>query len=156
MKKIVFFFIFLIFCFEIMLCEIRNRELIKIRITIGATNYFRYVQLSSPDYSNSFKIIKERSNMKSIKKSKFEKLEDNIFDMATLFKELEKNQNVESNRYFQKRSESGRKFSSCKDSQYNVIKSYKKEKASDIHIESYKECIRIRYKIDGVLERQER
>ena len=41
----------------------------------------------------------------SIKKSKIEKLEDNIFDMATLFKELEKNQNVESNRYFQKRSE---------------------------------------------------
>lgn len=57
MKKIVFFFIFLIFCFEIILCEIRNRELIKIRITIGATNYFRYVQLSSPDYSNSFKIM---------------------------------------------------------------------------------------------------
>ena len=58
MKKIVFFFIFLIFCFEIILCKNRNRELIKIKITIGATNYFRYVQLSSPDYSNSFKIIK--------------------------------------------------------------------------------------------------
>ena len=59
MKKIVFFFLLLIFLLRY-LCEIivKERELIKIRITIGATNYFRYIQLSSPDYSNSFKIIK--------------------------------------------------------------------------------------------------
>lgn len=58
MKKILFFTLFLIFCFKIIFCEMRDKELIKIRITIGATNYFRYVQLSSPDYFNSFKIIK--------------------------------------------------------------------------------------------------
>lgn len=58
MKKIIVFLIFFILCFEIIFSEIRNRELIKIKITIGAINYFRYVQLSSPDYFNSFKIIK--------------------------------------------------------------------------------------------------
>lgn len=49
---------FFILCFKVIVSEVRSKELIKIRITIGATNYFRYVQLSSPDYSNSFKIIK--------------------------------------------------------------------------------------------------
>lgn len=58
MKKIMIFLIFFILCFKVIVSEVRNKELIKIRITIGATNYFRYVQLSSPDYSNSFKIIK--------------------------------------------------------------------------------------------------
>lgn len=58
MKKIMIFLIFFTLCFKVIVSEVRNKELIKIRITIGATNYFRYVQLSSPDYSNSFKIIK--------------------------------------------------------------------------------------------------
>lgn len=58
MKKIMIFLMFFIFCFKVIVSEVRSKELIKIRITIGATNYFRYVQLSSPDYSNSFKIIK--------------------------------------------------------------------------------------------------
>ena len=52
------FLMFFILCFKVIVSEVRSKELIKIRITIGATNYFRYVQLSSPDYSNSFKIIK--------------------------------------------------------------------------------------------------
>ena len=86
----------------------------------------------------------------SIKKSKIEKLEDNIFDMATLFKELEKNQNVESNRYFQKRSELEENSVVVKIVNTMLLKAIK-EKASDIHIESYKEYIRIRYRIDGVL-----
>ncbi|MCF2639492.1 hypothetical protein [uncultured Fusobacterium sp.] len=58
MKKIMIFLMFFILCFKVIVSEVRSKELIKIRITIGATNYFRYVQLSSPDYSNSFKIIK--------------------------------------------------------------------------------------------------
>ena len=86
----------------------------------------------------------------SIKKSKIEKLEDNIFDMATLFKELEKNQNVESNRYFQKKSELEENSVVVKIVNTMLLKAIK-EKASDIHIESYKEYIRIRYRIDGVL-----
>ena len=80
----------------------------------------------------------------SIKKSKIEKLEDNIFDMATLFKELEKNQNVESNRYFQKRSELEENSVVVKIVNTMLLKAIK-EKASDIHIESYKEYIRIKF-----------
>ena len=79
-------------------------------------------------------------------------LEDNIFDIATLFKELEKNQNIESNRYFQKRDSELREENSVVVKIVNtmLLKAIE-EKASDIHIESYKEYIRIRYRIDGVL-----
>lgn len=89
--------------------------------------------------------------MKSgIKKSKIENLEENIFDMATLFKELEKNQNIESNRYIQKKIDLEENSVVVKIVNTMLLKAIK-EKASDIHIESYKEYIRIRYRIDGVL-----
>lgn len=85
-----------------------------------------------------------------MKKSKIENLEENIFDMATLFKELEKNQNVENSRYFQKKSDLEENSVVVKIVNTMLLKAIK-DKVSDIHIESYKEYIRIRYRVDGVL-----
>ena len=85
-----------------------------------------------------------------MKKSKIENLEENIFDMTTLFKELEKNQNIENSRYFQKKSDLEENSVVVKIVNTMLLKAIK-EKVSDIHIESCKEYIRIRYRVDGVL-----
>lgn len=60
MKKIVFLLLLLIVISKIIFSEVivKEKELLKIKIVIGAVTYYRYIQLSSPNFLNNFKIIK--------------------------------------------------------------------------------------------------
>lgn len=85
-------------------------------------------------------------------KSKIKDLEDNNLNMEFLFKEIEKNQNIVKNRFFDKKQDSLKDESSIIVKIVNIIlKNAIEKKASDIHFETYKEYIKIRYRIDGIL-----
>lgn len=52
---IIFISIFTILCSE-------NREIIRVKIILGARTYYRYVQLSNFNFPNSFTIIQRDEN----------------------------------------------------------------------------------------------
>ena len=60
MKKVLILILLVIFLSKIIFSEviIKEKELIKVKIVIGAITYYRYIQLSSPNSLDSFKIIK--------------------------------------------------------------------------------------------------
>lgn len=60
MKKVLNLILLAIFLSKIIFSEvvIKEKELIKVKIVIGAITYYRYIQLSSPNSLDSFKIIK--------------------------------------------------------------------------------------------------
>ena len=60
MKKVLILILLAIFLSKIIFSEvvIKEKELIKVKIVIGAITYYRYIQLSSPISLDSFKIIK--------------------------------------------------------------------------------------------------
>lgn len=60
MKKVLILILLVIFLSKIIFSEVvvKEKELIKVKIVIGAVTYYRYIQLSSPNSLDSFKIIK--------------------------------------------------------------------------------------------------
>ena len=87
-----------------------------------------------------------------VKTFKSKNLENNNLDIETLFKEVEKSYSTENIRYLKKRDSFLREENSVVAKIVNtILRRAIEEKASDIHIESYGEYIRIRYRIDGVL-----
>ena len=60
MKKVLILILLAIFLSKIIFSEviIKEKELIKVKIVIGAITYYRYIQLSSQNSLDSFKIIK--------------------------------------------------------------------------------------------------
>lgn len=60
MKKVLILILLVIFLSKIIFSEVvvKEKELIKVKIVIGAITYYRYIQLSSPNSLDSFKIIK--------------------------------------------------------------------------------------------------
>lgn len=87
-----------------------------------------------------------------VKTFKSKNLENNNLDIETLFKEVEKSYSTENIRYLKKRDSFLREENSVVVKIVNtILRRAIEEKASDIHIESYGEYIRIRYRIDGVL-----
>lgn len=85
-------------------------------------------------------------------KSKFKDLEEENINIEVLFKELEKDQNIVKNRFLDK------KFNPLKEENSiivkivnTILKSAIDKKASDIHIETYSDYVKIRYRIDGIL-----
>lgn len=60
MKKVLILILLAILLSKIIFSEviIKEKELIKVKIVIGAITYYRYIQLSSPNSLDSFKIIK--------------------------------------------------------------------------------------------------
>lgn len=60
MKKVLILILLAIFLSKIIFSEvvIKEKELIKVKIVIDAITYYRYIQLSSPNSLDSFKIIK--------------------------------------------------------------------------------------------------
>ena len=87
-----------------------------------------------------------------VKTFKSKNLENNNLDIETLFKEVEKSYSTENIRYLKKRDSFLREENSVVVKIVNtILRRAIEEKASDIHIESYREYIRIRYRIDGVL-----
>lgn len=60
MKKVLILILLAIFLSKIIFSEVavKEKELIKVKIVIGAITYYRYIQLSSPNSLDSFKIIK--------------------------------------------------------------------------------------------------
>lgn len=60
MKKVLILILLVIFLSKIIFSEVvvKEKELIKVKIVIGAITYYRYIQLSSPNSLESFKIIK--------------------------------------------------------------------------------------------------
>lgn len=63
MKTLIYLIIFISF-FTILFSENmeQNRELIRIKIILGAKSYYEYIQLSNVNYPNSFMIIKRDEN----------------------------------------------------------------------------------------------
>ena len=87
-----------------------------------------------------------------VKTFKSKNLENNNLDIETLFKEVEKSYSTENIKYLKKRDSFLREENSVVAKIVNtILRRAIEEKASDIHIESYREYIRIRYRIDGVL-----
>lgn len=87
-----------------------------------------------------------------VKTFKSKNLENNNLDIETLFKEIEKSYSTENIKYLKKRDSFLREENSVVVKIVNtILRRAIEEKASDIHIESYREYIRIRYRIDGVL-----
>ncbi|WP_308574268.1 GspE/PulE family protein [uncultured Fusobacterium sp.] len=87
-----------------------------------------------------------------VKTFKSKNLENNNLDIETLFKEVEKSYSTENIKYLKKRDSFLREENSVVVKIVNtILRRAIEEKASDIHIESYREYIRIRYRIDGVL-----
>ena len=87
-----------------------------------------------------------------VKTFKSKNLENNNLDIETLFKEVEKSYSTENIKYLKKRDSFLREENSVVAKIVNtILRRAIEEKASDIHIESYGEYIRIRYRIDGVL-----
>ena len=87
-----------------------------------------------------------------VKTFKSKNLENNNLDIETLFKEVEKSYSTENIKYLKKRDSFLREVNSVVAKIVNtILRRAIEEKASDIHIESYREYIRIRYRIDGVL-----
>ena len=87
-----------------------------------------------------------------VKTFKSKNLENNNLDIETLFKEIEKSYSTENIKYLKKRDSFLREENSVVAKIVNtILRRAIEEKASDIHIESYREYIRIRYRIDGVL-----
>ena len=87
-----------------------------------------------------------------VKTFKNKNLENNNLDIETLFKEVEKSYSTENIKYLKKRDSFLREENSVVAKIVNtILRRAIEEKASDIHIESYREYIRIRYRIDGVL-----
>lgn len=87
-----------------------------------------------------------------VKTFKSKNLENNNLDIETLFKEVEKSYSTENIKYLKKRDSFLREENSVVVKIVNtILRRAIEEKASDIHIESYGEYIRIRYRIDGVL-----
>lgn len=88
--------------------------------------------------------------MVKIFKSKI--LENDNLNMESLFKEVERNYSNENFRYLKKRDNLLKEENSVVVKIVNtILRKAIDDRASDIHIESYREYIRIRYRIDGIL-----
>lgn len=85
-------------------------------------------------------------------KSKFKDLEEENINIEVLFKELEKDQNIVKNRFLDKKVNPLKEENSIIVKIVNtILKSAIDKKASDIHIETYSDYVKIRYRIDGIL-----